>query len=133
MEKEAPPALTTFDKTATLPASFRKRATGHGQQETASPRNPGLNRNASFSKRFRKSCRKWAVEKGIVEPKKKEEVAVEKTEEVLSAEVVEEKKPSIVRRNSCPDAAEVAEVVKEDDLAAVVASLVVEAQKKESC
>merc|ERR1712004_236949 len=43
-----------------------------------------------------------------------------------------EVKPVPARRNSCPDAAEVAEVTKEDDLAAVVASLVVEAQKKKA-
>jgi len=131
-EEGAEPALTTFDKTATLPASFRKRNVNM-QEEMAnaptSPRNPGLNRNASFSKRFRKSCRNWAVQKGIVDAKKTEE---KKDEEVLKTAAEELAKPALARRNSCPDAAEVAEVTKEDDLAAVVASLVVEAQKKKA-
>jgi len=125
----AEPALTTFDKTATLPASFRKR---NVNQETTtsptSPRGPGLNRNASFSKRFRKSCRNWAIQKGIVDPKKKEDEKEGEQKEETATNV--EAKPAPVRRNSCPDAAEVAEVTKEDDLAAVVASLVVEAQKR---
>merc|ERR1712226_846728 len=122
---------TTFDKTATLPASFRKRNVN--QEPTTSPtspRGPGLNRNASFSKRFRKSCRNWAVQKGIVDPKKKEDEKEGEQKEETATTV--EAKPAPVRRNSCPDAAEVAEVTKEDDLAAVVASLVVEAQKKKA-
>merc|ERR1719370_910666 len=127
-EEIVEPALTTFDKTATLPASFRKRNVNQEPMTSpTSPRGPGLNRNASFSKRFRKSCRNWAVQKGIVDPKEKEGEQKEET-----ATSVEAAKPAPVRRNSCPDAAEVAEVTKEDDLAAVVASLVVEAQKKKA-
>jgi len=130
-EEMAEPALTTFDKTATLPASFRKRNVNQEPMTSpTSPRGPGLNRNASFSKRFRKSCRNWAVQKGIVDPKKKEEEKEGEQKEETAATV--EAKPAPVRRNSCPDAAEVAEVTKEDDLAAVVASLVVEAQKKKA-
>merc|ERR1712108_24315 len=125
------PALTTFDKTATLPASFRKRNVNQEPMTSpTSPRGPGLNRNASFSKRFRKSCRNWAVQKGIVDPKKKEEAAEGEQKEETATTV--EAKPAPVRRNSCPDAAEVAEVTKEDDLAAVVAGLGGEAQKKKA-
>ena len=57
-----------LDKYSTLPASFRRR---HAEPQVEDgktgtlPRN--LNRNESFSKRFRKSIKSWASQKGLVE------------------------------------------------------------------
>ena len=59
-----------------------------------------------------------------MDPKKKDGEKEEEQKEGAAAAVEAKQVPA--RRNSCPDAAEVAEVTKEDDLAAVVASLVVE-------
>jgi len=61
-----------FDKTSTLPASFR-RTTEEVSRTGTLPRN--LNRNQSFSKRFRKSCKNWAAQRGLIDPckEKKEE------------------------------------------------------------
>jgi len=57
-----------LDKYSTLPASFRRRQ-AEPQAEDGNtgtlPRN--LNRNESFSKRFRKSIKSWASQKGLVE------------------------------------------------------------------
>jgi len=54
-----------FDKTSTLPASFRRRDEEVVMTGTL-PRN--LNRNQSFSKRFRKSCKNWAAQRGLIDP-----------------------------------------------------------------
>jgi len=54
-----------FDKTSTLPASFRRRDEEVIMTGTL-PRN--LNRNQSFSKRFRKSCKNWAAQRGLIDP-----------------------------------------------------------------
>jgi len=59
-----------FDKTSTLPASFRRRDEEVVMTGTL-PRN--LSRNQSFSKRFRKSCKNWAAQKGLIDPCKAEE------------------------------------------------------------
>eukprot|EP00090_Calanus_glacialis_P019432 TRINITY_DN2985_c0_g1_i1.p1 TRINITY_DN2985_c0_g1~~TRINITY_DN2985_c0_g1_i1.p1 ORF type:complete len:950 (-),score=328.83 TRINITY_DN2985_c0_g1_i1:224-3004(-) len=59
-----------FDKTSTLPASFRRRDEEVVLTGTL-PRN--LNRNQSFSKRFRKSCKNWAAQKGLIDPCKAEQ------------------------------------------------------------
>ena len=65
-----------FGQTSTLPASFRKKGQNVNRAEWTNslPRNSGttkgpakpLDRSASFSKRFRKSCRNWAAQKGLV-------------------------------------------------------------------
>merc|ERR1712083_27269 len=57
-----------LDKYSTLPASFRRRAAEPKRDEEKTgtlPRN--LNRNESFSKRFRKSIKSWASQKGLAE------------------------------------------------------------------
>jgi len=60
-----------FDKTSTLPASFRRSARDEDVVMTGTlPRN--LNRNQSFSKRFRKSCKNWAAQRGLIDPCKAE-------------------------------------------------------------
>eukprot|EP00092_Neocalanus_flemingeri_P004055 GFUD01004365.1.p1 GENE.GFUD01004365.1~~GFUD01004365.1.p1 ORF type:complete len:1033 (-),score=421.72 GFUD01004365.1:250-3348(-) len=59
-----------FDKTSTLPASFRRRDEEVVLTGTL-PRN--LNRNQSFSKRFRKSCKNWAAQRGLIDPCKSKE------------------------------------------------------------
>merc|ERR1719186_1169373 len=125
-----------FDGTSTLPASFRRK--GQEVARTGSlPRNSGplprnLDRSSSFSKRFRKSCRNWAAQRGLVSgtaaQQKKDKLedgtkpageAVEEKIEDKSAEIVQEI-PEVV----------VTEPEKEMDLAAIVATLVVEAHKK---
>ena len=57
-----------LDKYSTLPASFRRRPAQQqeeGDKTGTLPRN--LHRNESFSKRFRKSIKSWASQKGLVE------------------------------------------------------------------
>lgn len=87
--------LTT---TSTLPASFRHKTEVVGgpqvEEEVVSktdslPRNLGSNkleRNASFSKRFRKSCKNWARDKGLIEKKEEEEKVEDATEAVVEIE-----------------------------------------------
>merc|ERR1712106_402868 len=69
-----------FDKTCTLPASFMNKTTevtstpvSLDSKTGSLPRNSGTKvaRNASFSKRFRKSCKSWAKDKGFFDGKKK--------------------------------------------------------------
>merc|ERR1711935_1002523 len=76
LEYEGP---TTFDKTSTLPASFRNKSAAVTSTPApvdnkfgSLPRNSGtkVDRSASFSKRFRKSCKTWAKDKGLFEGKK---------------------------------------------------------------
>jgi len=57
-----------LDKYSTLPASFRRRPAQPPKEEEKTgtlPRN--LNRNESFSKRWRKSIKSWASQKGLAE------------------------------------------------------------------
>jgi len=129
----------SFDKTSTLPASFRRK--GHEVSKTGSlPRNSGtlprqLDRSTSFSKRFRKSCRNWAAQRGLVSgvnsQSKKENLGDDTevpVETVVTSEQIEDK-------STTDKVQEVPEVVvtepqKEMDLGAIVATLVVEAHKK---
>jgi len=60
-------SLDTFNKTSTLPASFRKKEAEITQSGTL-PRSGGdLNRSTSFSKRFRKSITKLVAQKEVSE------------------------------------------------------------------
>ena len=52
-------------KLSTLPASFRRRDEEVVMTGTL-PRS--LNRNQSFNKRFRKSCKNWAAQRGLIDP-----------------------------------------------------------------
>merc|ERR1719419_1925717 len=60
-------------KYSTLPASFRRKTTDPedednvGKTGTLPRKISNLNRNASFSKRVRKSIRSWASQKGLIE------------------------------------------------------------------
>jgi len=114
--------LTTFDRTATLPPSFK-----HSASE-ASPRKPNLSRRETFTKKLRKFRPKLPNLNGL---KKKDKKSKEPTEEdEVLAHIEDGGKGAAIlgiqktRRNSCPNAKEMAEVVE------VVVDLVVEAQKK---
>jgi len=128
---------TTFDKTSTLPASFKNKTTGENKADSL-PRNAGtkLQRNASFSKRLRKSCRNWAKEKGIYDGKKK---PVEKEEEKKEPKVEGDEHENDQLAGTMPTievtdtSAESANSSAEGkDIASVVAEMVVEAQKKKA-
>jgi len=95
-EQQGEEAASTLSHTSTLPASFRHKTevevgVSQVEEEVVSktdslPRNLGSNkleRNASFSKRFRKSCKNWARDKGIIEKKKEEEKVEDATEAVF--------------------------------------------------
>ena len=63
----------SLSKTSTLPASFRRKT--HISKTGSLPRNSGgldktFDRNTSFGQRFRKSCRNWARQKGLVSSNK---------------------------------------------------------------
>jgi len=132
-----------FGQTSTLPASFRKKGQYVNKSEWTSslPRNSGsskgpakpLDRSASFSKRFRKSCRNWAAQKGLVNSSAQNGKAskISDENELLQHpdNVLEETK---VMSNSPQEIPEVivTEPEKEMDIASLVATLVVEAQKK---
>lgn len=118
-------------KTSTLPASFRRKA--HQLSKTGSlPRNSAgldksLDRNTTFGQRFRKSCRNWARQKGLVSSNKENGAVgsgkstkdeAESEESASQANAQENNKDSRVE----PD--------KEQDIGSIVASLVVEAHKK---
>ena len=57
-------ALDTFDKTSTLPASFKAKDDEMTKCETLPREGVALDRNTSFSKRFRKSVSKLVGHKG---------------------------------------------------------------------
>jgi len=123
--------------TSTLPASFRRK--GKVVSQTGSlPRNAGSQKferstgagGSSIGKKIRKSCRNWAVQKGLVQ----------KSSKSANAEPAGETKP-VNHANEDNEKAEVVddtnnEPVKEDtnknelDVGALVAALVVEAHKK---
>eukprot|EP00090_Calanus_glacialis_P006060 TRINITY_DN14752_c0_g1_i1.p1 TRINITY_DN14752_c0_g1~~TRINITY_DN14752_c0_g1_i1.p1 ORF type:complete len:715 (-),score=248.84 TRINITY_DN14752_c0_g1_i1:113-2218(-) len=132
-----------FAQTSTLPSSFRKKGQSVNRSEwTGSlPRNSGtskgppkpLDRSASFSKRFRKSCRNWAAQKGLVNGNIQDGKKIKPAEENEPSgepDVMTEKfegKP--VEVQDVPEVV-ITEPEKEMDLAAIVATLVVEAHKK---
>merc|ERR1712198_348944 len=123
--------------TSTLPASFRRK--GKVVSQTGSlPRNAGSQKferstgagGSSIGKKIRKSCRNWAVQKGLVQ----------KSSKSANAEPAGETKP-VNHASEDNEKAEVVddtnnEAVKEDtnknelDVGALVAALVVEAHKK---
>merc|ERR1712198_328598 len=123
--------------TSTLPASFRRK--GKVVSQTGSlPRNAGSQKferstgagGSSIGKKIRKSCRNWAVQKGLVQ----------KSSKSANAEPAGETKP-VNHETEDNEKAEVVvdtnnEAVKEDtnknelDVGALVAALVVEAHKK---
>ena len=122
------------DKTSTLPASFRRR----GGQETVTktgslPRNAGGSNferstagaagvNNSLGQKIRKSCRNWAVQKGLVQKSSKSGTKKDIPEEPKTCE------SSILEDETVAAVEHVEE--KELDIGAIVASLVVEAHKK---
>ena len=122
------------DKTSTLPASFRRR----GGQETVTktgslPRNAGGSNferstagatgvNNSLGQKIRKSCRNWAVQKGLVQRSSKSGTKKDIPEEPKTCE------SSILEDETVAAVEHVEE--KELDIGAIVASLVVEAHKK---
>jgi len=83
-----------FDKTSTLPASFRRRDEEVVMTGTL-PRN--LNRNQSFSKRFRKSCKNWAAQRGLIDPCK----AVNQTE--TQSQVPTKPSSVVLAQEECKD------------------------------
>jgi len=125
-----------FGQTSTLPASFRKKGQTVNRSEwTGSlPRNSGkskgppkqLDRSASFSKRFRKSCRNWAKQKGLVTGNKPTDENEATGKPDVMTEKVEDKPVEV---QDVPEVI-ITEPEKEMDLAAIVATLVVEAHKK---
>jgi len=125
-----------FGQTSTLPASFRKKGQTVNRSEwTGSlPRNSGkskgppkqLDRSASFSKRFRKSCRNWVKQKGLVTGNKPTDENEATGEPDVMTEKVEDKPVEV---QDVPEVI-ITEPEKEMDLAAIVATLVVEAHKK---
>jgi len=125
-----------FGQTSTLPASFRKKGQTVNRSEwTGSlPRNSGkskgppkqLDRSASFSKRFRKSCRNWAKQKGLVTGNKPADENEATGKPDVMTEKVEDKPVEV---QDVPEVI-ITEPEKEMDLAAIVATLVVEAHKK---
>merc|ERR1711974_95204 len=119
--------MGTFEKTATLPPSFKKSAS------KTSPRKPDLSPKEksdlspkeTFTKKVRKFRVKWPTLKGLKKKDKKAKLPEDEVEADAEVEKVEsDAGVQRTRRNSCPDAKEMAEVVE------VVVDMVVEAQKK---
>merc|ERR1711974_345177 len=119
--------MGTFEKTATLPPSFKKSAS------KTSPRKPDLSPKEksdlspkeTFTKKVRKFRVKWPTLKGLKKKDKKAKLPEDEVEADAEVEKVEsDVGVQRTRRNSCPDAKEMAEVVE------VVVDMVVEAQKK---
>jgi len=73
--EEADESPDQVDKTATLPASFKKKEVETGGKTETLPRN--LNRSTSFTN----SCRNWAKKKGLVKDKSPKDETPTKTNE----------------------------------------------------
>lgn len=124
---------TEENKTSTLPASFRRR--GQEVSKTGSlPRNAGSSNfergtgaaeaNNSLGQKIRKSCRNWAVQKGLINRGAKSAGNGEVQKE-------EPKENTLAPDDAIPqEASNKEEGQKEMDIGAIVASLVVEAHKK---
>jgi len=84
-------SLDTFNKTSTLPASFRKKDAEITKSGTL-PRGGGdLDRNTSFSKRFRKSITKLVGQKEVSENASESQVPTEPSSVVLGQEECRDK------------------------------------------
>jgi len=110
-------------KYSTLPASFRRKTTDPedednvGKTGTLPRKISNLNRNASFSKRVRKSIRSWASQKGLIESGK---VKVEETVTPVTPSQ-DSTKPSSVVLNTEEDKDKVVPVLeKNSDISVVV-------------
>ena len=119
----------SLSKTSTLPASFRRKT--HISKTGSLPRNSGgldktFDRNTSFGQRFRKSCRNWARQKGLVSSNKENGKAP--TESKIKDESKTEDTPPHVDQTEEPVTEQ--EKQSENDIGSIVASLVVEAHKK---
>ena len=118
-------------KTSTLPASFRRKA--NQLSKTGSlPRNSAgldksLDRNTTFGQRFRKSCRNWARQKGLVSSNKENGALGSEKSTKDEAESEESASPANAQENNKDSRVE---SDKEQDIGSIVASLVVEAHKK---
>jgi len=99
----------TFDKTSTLPASFKKKDEEVTKAETL-PRG-NLDRSTSFSKRFRKSMTKLVGHKKVSENAK---LSTEHNDVNGGLEELGEQEKSDVEVKVIPDVVEVPEVVEDD-------------------
>jgi len=121
---------------STLPSSLRDQGVSSviPKEKNVSPKEQGVtsqtlprtfDRGKSLSKRFRKSCRSWAVKKGLLDQGKAPETSPPVAEVVKQTEVTPVKsEPEEVSEED--DVSEEPEI----DISVIVADLVVEAHKK---